>query len=186
MRGKRLYTSEKRTRTRSRINEKLKALQKLILNSNKMETGNRWWDQKRGFGFGAPAGGTSSIFSQNNTFGQMSANQTPSVAQPQSITNPFGTLPAMPQMSIGRAGNAPSIQYGISSLPVVNKPAPIRISSVLTSRHLSQRRIRLPARKLHPKNDGPKVSFFSDEEETTGMLFLCSSDVLSIVYEKVV
>ncbi|KAI3689966.1 hypothetical protein L2E82_47938 [Cichorium intybus] len=120
-----------------------------------------------GFGFGAPAGGTSSIFGQNNTFGQMSANQTPSVAQPQSITNPFGTLPAMPQMSIGRAGNAPSIQYGISSLPVVDKPAPIRISSVLTSRHLSQRRIRLPARKYHPKNDGPKVSFFSDEEETT-------------------
>ncbi|XP_023742377.1 nuclear pore complex protein NUP98A [Lactuca sativa] len=122
-----------------------------------------------GFGFGAPAGGiggTSSIFGQNN-FGQMSASQTPAVAQPQSITNPFGTLPAMPQMSIGRVGNAPSIQYGISSLPVVDKPAPIRISSVLTSRHLSQRRVRLPARKYHPKNDGPKVSFFSDDEETT-------------------
>ncbi|KAI3828731.1 hypothetical protein L1987_02840 [Smallanthus sonchifolius] len=116
-----------------------------------------------GFGFATPAGGTPSIFGQNN-FGQLSANQSP---QPQSITNPFGTLPAMPQMSIGHAGNAPSIQYGISSLPVVDKPAPVRISSVLTSRHLSQRRIRLPARKYHPKNDGPKVSFFSDEEETT-------------------
>ncbi|KAK9059382.1 hypothetical protein SSX86_022002 [Deinandra increscens subsp. villosa] len=122
-----------------------------------------------GFGFATPAGsvgGTSSIFGQNN-FGQPSVAQSPALAQPQSITNPFGTLPAMPQMSIGRVGNAPSIQYGISSLPVVDKPAPMRISSVLTSRHLSQRRIRLPARKYHPKNEGPKVSFFSDEEETT-------------------
>ncbi|KAL8196324.1 hypothetical protein R6Q57_025324 [Mikania cordata] len=117
-----------------------------------------------GFGFGAPAGGTSSIFGQSN-FGQPSA--VPALAQPQSVTNPFGTLPAMPQMSIGRVGNAPSIQYGISSLPVVDKPAPMRILSVLTSRHLSQRRMRLPARKYHPKNEGPKVSFFSDEEETT-------------------
>ncbi|PWA46776.1 nucleoporin autopeptidase [Artemisia annua] len=125
--------------------------------------------QNSGFGFGAPAGGiggTTSIFGQNNNFGQMPTNQSPALAQPQTITNPFGTLPAMPQMSIGRVGNAPSIQYGISSLPVVDKPAPMRISSVLTSRHLSQSRIRLPARKYHPKNDSPKVSFFSDEEET--------------------
>jgi len=34
-------------------------------------------------------------------------------------TNPFGTLPAMPQMSIGRVGTTPSIQYGISSMPVI-------------------------------------------------------------------
>ena len=33
-------------------------------------------------------------------------------------TNPFGTLPALPQMSIGRVGTPPSIQYGISSMPV--------------------------------------------------------------------
>ena len=33
-------------------------------------------------------------------------------------TNPFGTLPALPQMSIGRVGTTPSIQYGISSMPV--------------------------------------------------------------------
>nr|XP_043628529.1 nuclear pore complex protein NUP98A [Erigeron canadensis]XP_043628537.1 nuclear pore complex protein NUP98A [Erigeron canadensis]XP_043628546.1 nuclear pore complex protein NUP98A [Erigeron canadensis] len=122
-----------------------------------------------GFAFPAPTagiGGTSSIFGQNN-FGQLSSNQVPALAQQQSITNPFGTLPAMPQMSIGGVGNAPSIQYGISSLPVVDKPAPLRLSSVLTSRHLSQRRVRLPARKYLPKTDGPKVSFFSDEEDTT-------------------
>ncbi|XP_057463018.1 nuclear pore complex protein NUP98A-like isoform X2 [Actinidia eriantha] len=110
-------------------------------------------------------GGMSSIFGQN-TFGQLSASQSSSVAQPLPVTNPFGTLPAMPQMSIGRSGTAPSIQYGISSLPVVDKPAPVRISSLLTSRHLSQRWIRLPARKYHPKNDGSKVPFFSDDEET--------------------
>lgn len=41
----------------------------------------------------------------------------PSVPVP--VTNPFGTLPALPQMSIGRsAGAGPSVQYGISSLPV--------------------------------------------------------------------
>ncbi|KAK9275408.1 hypothetical protein L1049_022672 [Liquidambar formosana] len=128
-----------------------------------------------GFGFGnfgqpqaagsSGFGGMSSIFGQS-TFGQSSATQSSSVVQPVPVTNPFGTLPAMPQMSIGRAGTSPSIQYGISSMPVVDKPAPVRISSLLTSRHLSQRRIRLPARKYHPKNDGPKVPFFSDDEET--------------------
>jgi hypothetical protein len=41
------------------------------------------------------------------------------VAQPAPInTNPFGTLHALPQMSIGRVGNTPSVQYGISSMPV--------------------------------------------------------------------
>ncbi|GAV75126.1 Nucleoporin2 domain-containing protein [Cephalotus follicularis] len=106
-----------------------------------------------------------SMLGQSN-FGQLSATQNSAVVQPVVVTNPFGTLPAMPQMSIGRAGNAPSIQYGISSMPVVDKPAPARISSLLTSRHLSQRRARLPARKYNPKNDGPKIPFFGDDEET--------------------
>lgn len=110
-------------------------------------------------------GGTPSIFGQN-TFGQLPATQGTLVAQPVPVSNPFGTLPAMPQMSIGRAGTSASVQYGISSMPVVDKPAPVRISPLVTSRHLSQRRIRLPARKYHPKNDGPMVPFFSDDEET--------------------
>lgn len=46
------------------------------------------------------------------------ATQSAAVVQPMTITNPYGILPAMPQMSIGRAGTAPSIQYGISSMPV--------------------------------------------------------------------
>lgn len=44
--------------------------------------------------------------------------QSSAAVQPAPVTNPFGTLPAMPQMSIGRAGTAPSVQYGISSMPV--------------------------------------------------------------------
>ncbi|KAI3453280.1 hypothetical protein Pfo_009943 [Paulownia fortunei] len=110
-------------------------------------------------------GGTPGVFS-NGAFGQLSGAQSSVVAQSAPMTNPFGTLPAMPQMSIGRAGTSPSIQYGISSLPVVEKPVPVRISSLLTSRHFSQRRIRLPVRKYHPKTDGPKVPFFNDDEET--------------------
>ncbi|XP_031391061.1 nuclear pore complex protein NUP98A isoform X2 [Punica granatum] len=111
-------------------------------------------------------GGPQNIYTQSN-FGQSSANLSSAVVQtaPPS-TNPFGTLPAMPQMSIGRAGTGSSIQYGISSMPVVDKPAPVRVSSLLTSRHLSQMRTRLPARKYHPKDDHPKVPFFSDQEET--------------------
>ncbi|KAL6579410.1 hypothetical protein OROMI_009626 [Orobanche minor] len=49
---------------------------------------------------------------------------------------------------------------------VVEKPAPVKISPLLTSRHLSQRRLRLPVRKYHPKTDGLKVAFFNDDEET--------------------
>ncbi|CAI9772602.1 unnamed protein product [Fraxinus pennsylvanica] len=131
------------------------------------------------------SGGTSSIFGQG-TFGQPSGTQSSAIAQSALATNPFGTLPAMPQISIGRTGTSPSIQYGISSLPVVDKPVPIRISSLLTSRHLSQRRIRLPARKYHPKNDGPKVPFFSDDEETpstpkAGALYIPRENPRSLV-----
>ncbi|XP_044484195.1 nuclear pore complex protein NUP98A-like isoform X2 [Mangifera indica] len=100
-----------------------------------------------------------------NSFGQSSATQSFVTVQPIVVTNPFGTLPAMPQMSIGRTGTSPSIQYEISSMPVVEKSAPVRIASLLTSRHLSQRQIRLPARKYNPKNDGVKVPFFSDDGE---------------------
>uniref|UniRef100_A0A6N2K8B6 Nucleoporin autopeptidase n=1 Tax=Salix viminalis TaxID=40686 RepID=A0A6N2K8B6_SALVM len=112
------------------------------------------------------AAGMSGFAGVSNNLGQLSTTQSAAAIQPVPVTNPFGTLPAMPQMSIGRAGTTPSVQYGISSMPVIEKPSPVRVSSLLTSRHLSQRRIRLPARKYYPKHDGPKVPFFSDEEET--------------------
>ncbi|XP_042020495.1 nuclear pore complex protein NUP98A-like [Salvia splendens] len=115
----------------------------------------------------APSGytGTPGMFS-NTAFGQAPGTQTTVAAQAAPITNPFGTLPTMPQVSIGRAGISSSLQYGISSLPVVEKPVPVRISSLLTSRHLSQRRVKLPVRKYHPKSNWPKVPFFNDDEET--------------------
>ncbi|KAL5701257.1 hypothetical protein ACHQM5_026613 [Ranunculus cassubicifolius] len=110
-------------------------------------------------GFGGISGG----FGQS-TFGQQPQN-TVAVQQQTAVPNPFGTLPAMPQMSIGRSGSSPSVQYGISSMPVTDKPSPVRVSSLLTSRHLSQRRVSLPSRKYHPKNDAPKVPFYCDDEE---------------------
>ncbi|KAH9611606.1 hypothetical protein KSS87_007789 [Heliosperma pusillum] len=114
------------------------------------------------------AGGASGIFGQSlgQSFGQSGSGiQNSATQQPIAITNPFGTLPAMPHMSIGNTGTSPSIQYGISSMPVVDKPTAVRVSSLLTSPHVSQRRIRLPARKYHPKNDGSRVAFFSEEDE---------------------
>ncbi|KAF7142774.1 hypothetical protein RHSIM_Rhsim05G0125200 [Rhododendron simsii] len=69
------------------------------------------------------------------------------------------------QLSIGHLGSTPPIRYGISNMPVLDKPAAtVRVLSLLTSRHLSHRRIRLPARKYDPESDGPKVPFFSDNE----------------------
>ncbi|KAE8681365.1 Nuclear pore complex protein NUP98B [Hibiscus syriacus] len=111
------------------------------------------------------SGGGSGIFGQSN-IGLSSATPSAAVVQSGTIINPYGTLPAMPQMSIGRAGSAPSVQYGISSMPVVHKPPPVRISPLLTSRYHSQRRISFPARKYHPNSNNPKVSFFNDDEDT--------------------
>ncbi|CAL1373740.1 unnamed protein product [Linum trigynum] len=118
--------------------------------------------------FGQSQGGASLFAntSGQNNYGQQSIGQSSAAVLPAPMTNPFGTLPAMPQISINRAGTTPSVQYGISSLPVVDKPAPVRVSSLLTSRHLLQRRIKMPARKYYPKHDGPKVPFFSDEDES--------------------
>ncbi|KAK1554780.1 hypothetical protein Q3G72_017288 [Acer saccharum] len=61
-------------------------------------------------------GGTLGTVAQSN-LGQLSATQSSLAVQPIAVTNPFGTLPAI-QMSIGRAGTAPSIQYRISSMPL--------------------------------------------------------------------
>ncbi|KAM1162310.1 hypothetical protein ACFX14_001337 [Malus domestica] len=104
----------------------------------------------------------SSLPIQNN-HGQFPATQSPAAVQPLQLvpaTNPFGTLPPVPQMSIG-CGE--TIQYGISSMPVIDKPAAatVRVSHLLSSRHLTKRRVvRLPARNYNPKNDGPRIPFF--------------------------
>lgn len=53
--------------------------------------------------------------------------------------------------------------FFLSTFQASDKAAHVRISSFLTSRHLSQRRIRLPARKYNPKTDGAKVWMLSFE-----------------------
>ncbi|KAL3697517.1 hypothetical protein R1sor_011593 [Riccia sorocarpa] len=113
------------------------------------------------------SGSTGLAFGQTN-YAQPQPTNNVMMAMPQPVTNPFGTLPAMPQMSIGRsAGSGPSVQYGISSLPVSEKPTQVRSTSLLTPRHITQRsKIRMHARRYHPRKDSPKVSFFSDGEET--------------------
>ncbi|KAE8816547.1 Nuclear pore complex protein Nup98 [Hordeum vulgare] len=98
-------------------------------------------------------------------FGQQTTSQSNMVLQPTLVSNPFGTLPSMPQMSIGNGGSSPSIQYGISSLPVAEKPLPSRTLSMVVPRHLSQRRIKLLPRKYNATSDG-KVPFFADDEES--------------------
>ncbi|WCJ17643.1 Nuclear pore complex protein NUP98A [Euphorbia peplus] len=66
-------------------------------------------------------GSTSSV--GPNNFSQLSTTQgNVPVQPPVPVTNPFGTLPAMPQMYIGRqAGTTPYVQYGISNLPVTTQ-----------------------------------------------------------------
>ncbi|CAN6235436.1 unnamed protein product [Urochloa humidicola] len=96
--------------------------------------------------------------------GQQTPSQSNMVMQPAPVSNPFGTLPAMPHMSIGNGGSS-SVQYGISSLPVAEKTLPSRTLSMAVPRHLSQRRIKLLPRKYNPISDG-KVPFFADDEES--------------------
>ncbi|KAK3166517.1 hypothetical protein QOZ80_1AG0046790 [Eleusine coracana subsp. coracana] len=108
--------------------------------------------------------GFSNTTSQPQT-GQLTPRQSTMVMQPAPVSYPYGTLPAMPQMSIGNAGSFPSVQYGISSLPVAEKPISSRTLSMVVPRHLSQRRIKLHPRKYNPMSDG-KVPFFADDEES--------------------
>uniref|UniRef100_A0ACD5VSI5 Uncharacterized protein n=1 Tax=Avena sativa TaxID=4498 RepID=A0ACD5VSI5_AVESA len=112
-------------------------------------------------------GGFSGVSNTMNLapFGQQTTVQSNMVMQPTLVSNPFGTLPAMPQMSIGNGGSSPSIQYGISSLPVSEKPLASRTLSMVVPRHLSQRRIKLLPRKYNQSSDG-KVPFFADDEES--------------------
>lgn len=60
---------------------------------------------------------------------------------------------------------------------------PIRISSLLTSRHLSNARLRLPVRKYHPKEDHQKVRIitwyiFEKLSESNVFLYTCYISLL--------
>uniref|UniRef100_A0A0E0J770 Nucleoporin autopeptidase n=1 Tax=Oryza nivara TaxID=4536 RepID=A0A0E0J770_ORYNI len=132
--------------------------------------GDWWIVWQRAFTINADIATTCPCSNAQHFVPTSSSNRTPSqsnmVMQPALVTNPFGTLPAMPQMSIGNGGSAPSVQYGISSLPVADKPLTNRTSlSMVVPRHLSQRRIKVLPRKYNPISDG-KVPFFADDEES--------------------
>ncbi|KQJ89587.2 hypothetical protein BRADI_4g26840v3 [Brachypodium distachyon] len=119
------------------------------------------------FSFQTQPGAFSGVSNMMNLapFGQQTTSQPNMVMQPTMVPSPFGTLPVMPRMSIGNGGSSPSIQYGISSLPVAEKSLPSRTLSMVVPRHLSQRRIKLLPRKYNATSDG-KVPFFADDEES--------------------
>lgn len=81
------------------------------------------------------------------------------------VRDPFGSQSGTSQPSIGHLDRSSMIQHGISSMPVIDKPATARVPSLLTSRHLSHRPLKLHVRKYHPKSDSPKVPFFYHTEE---------------------
>nr|XP_019068099.2 nuclear pore complex protein NUP98B-like isoform X4 [Solanum lycopersicum] len=74
------------------------------------------------------------------------------------------------QISVEHPYLVTSIQYGISSLPVSDNPAPVRRRSSLIIRHSSLTHHRLPPQKYKPTSDKPKVPFFMDKENATGVL----------------
>lgn len=103
---------------------------------------------------------TPCVTSTHNCNGEITGvvSQISSIDQPSSVAAaaPFGILPPKPHLSFNGSQSTQSIQYGISSIPVKDKPAPVRYP-LLTTRHL-YKRSRLPVRKYDPKlNDGSKV-----------------------------
>ncbi|KAK1434551.1 hypothetical protein QVD17_00298 [Tagetes erecta] len=106
--------------------------------------------------------GTSEIIGQSS-FSQPFPSQIKSTGKPSSATSPFGTLPPIPHMVFDGSQSKQSIQYGISSLPVKDKPAPVKYS-LPNNRHLSGR-IKLPVRKYDPKLNASKKPYFSVTKE---------------------
>ncbi|XP_056173613.1 nuclear pore complex protein NUP98A-like [Syzygium oleosum] len=109
--------------------------------------------------------GSQNAFGQSHC-GQSSINGSSSVVQPALITNPFGILPAVQQLSIGCTETGSPVQHGISSVPVRLPVQSFRKSRLLSARHLSLRQTRLPVRKYHPDRGVQRVPFFYDGDNT--------------------
>ncbi|GAB4829636.1 hypothetical protein Ancab_019299 [Ancistrocladus abbreviatus] len=73
------------------------------------------------------------------------------------VGDPFGTQTAVSQPSVGNSMSASSIQHGISSIPVHDKPASVPTSFLLATRHILQRSMVAHPRKYQPKRDGLMV-----------------------------
>ncbi|XP_017237817.1 nuclear pore complex protein NUP98B isoform X2 [Daucus carota subsp. sativus] len=127
----------------------------------------------------------SPLISPNPSYNGSCSAPTISVTQPVSISEPnkssfisslpTPTSPQYPSASSSSAASmltegtrtAPPLRYGISCMPVCDKPAPARSPSLLSIRHLTYHRKRsLPIQKYKPRSDGPKVAFFDDAQET--------------------
>ncbi|GAA0141364.1 transporter [Lithospermum erythrorhizon] len=93
----------------------------------------------------------------------ISSSLTPAIEQQSVINANSSEALSMAQTSVCRPGTKLSIQYGISSRPVTDNPAPARGSSLLRVRHLSVRRNRMQSEKFSAKTDPPKVAFFTEE-----------------------
>lgn len=117
-----------------------------------------------------PAGATPFSFAPQPQQQQLGVQPT---LQPSPVAAPYGTLPAMPQISITRTGGgSPAVQYGISSLPLPDRAPPaVRTTSMLTPRHITPRsRIRLQARKVAPRvSPAGKASLFGETLEQSPM-----------------
>ncbi|KAK9756884.1 hypothetical protein RND81_01G127200 [Saponaria officinalis] len=82
------------------------------------------------------------------------------------VKDPFGSQRVTSHPSVPHPTCSPLIRNGISSMPVIDKPATTRISSLVTPRRISPRPLIVHARKYHPKSDEPKVPFFDHTNET--------------------
>ncbi|XP_074266493.1 nuclear pore complex protein NUP98A-like [Silene latifolia] len=82
------------------------------------------------------------------------------------VKDPFGPQSVSSHPLTDYCICSPLIQNGISGMPVIDKPATTRVSSLVTSRHIPQRPLTMRARKYNPKSDGPKVPFFDHIDET--------------------
>lgn len=71
------------------------------------------------------------------------------------------------QISMGGRAATTTVQYGISCIPVSDKPAPVKRNSLLTARCLSLSQNWPLVEKYRPKNDSQKVPFY--EEKVPGI-----------------
>lgn len=85
---------------------------------------------------------------------------------PSVVPSPFG-MESRIQMPVGGTATTTTVQYGISCMPVSDKPAPARRNSLLAIRCSSLSRNRPSVEKCQPKSDSQKVPFY--EEKLPGM-----------------
>ncbi|XP_071937133.1 nuclear pore complex protein NUP98A isoform X2 [Coffea arabica] len=97
---------------------------------------------------------------------QQSESQSTIALDPSVVASPFG-MESRIQMSMGGRAATTTVQYGISCIPVSDKPAPVKRNSLLTTRCLSLSQNWPSVEKYRPKNDSQKVPFY--EEKVPGI-----------------